>query len=160
MTNCTCGSERSFDDCCGPILAGTAPQTAVALLRSRYTAFAMANTDYLVATLTEDLRLSFDRIEAESTAADAQWKGLTIRTVTGGGVDDPSGSIEFVAKFSLRGEARIHHELSQFKRVDGRWLCAGGENNPKSPPVSVLKIGRNDPCSCGSGKKFKKCCGA
>ena len=31
--------------------------------------------------------------------------------------------------------------------------------NPQQPPVSQ-KVGRNDPCSCGSGKKFKKCCGA
>ncbi len=31
--------------------------------------------------------------------------------------------------------------------------------NPPQP-VMADKIGRNDPCSCGSGKKFKKCCGA
>ena len=29
----------------------------------------------------------------------------------------------------------------------------------KSDPVQVDKIGRNDPCTCGSGKKYKKCCG-
>lgn len=31
-----------------------------------------------------------------------------------------------------------------------------------NPPVrhEVRKIGRNEPCTCGSGKKFKKCCGA
>ena len=30
-----------------------------------------------------------------------------------------------------------------------------------NPPVrhKVIKIGRNEPCTCGSGKKFKKCCG-
>lgn len=30
----------------------------------------------------------------------------------------------------------------------------------KPDPVRVVKIGRNDPCPCGSGKKYKKCCGA
>ncbi len=160
MAHCTCGSGRNFDNCCGPILAGALPETAEALLRSRYTAFATANTDYLVETLTADIKDSFDRIEAESTAADAKWKSLQLRTVTGGGVGDDTGTIEFVAEFVLRGEKRIHHELSQFRREGGRWLCAGGQMNPKPPPVQAKKVGRNDPCSCGSGKKFKKCCGA
>ena len=31
---------------------------------------------------------------------------------------------------------------------------------PPNEPVRVSKIGRNDPCSCGSGKKYKRCCGA
>lgn len=30
--------------------------------------------------------------------------------------------------------------------------------NPR-PPTTAQKIGRNDPCPCGSGKKYKKCCG-
>ncbi|MDF4593115.1 SEC-C metal-binding domain-containing protein, partial [Vibrio parahaemolyticus] len=34
------------------------------------------------------------------------------------------------------------------------------EQDPRlNQPVSSLKVGRNDPCICGSGKKFKKCCG-
>lgn len=160
MTNCTCGSGRNFDDCCGPILAGTPAATAEALLRSRYTAFASGNTDYLVETLTSDIRGEFDQIEAESTAAEAKWQKLEIRSITGGGVNDETGVIEFVADFSLRGEQRIHHEVSQFRREGGRWLCAGGQMNPRPATVHVTKVGRNDPCSCGSGKKYKKCCGA
>jgi SEC-C motif domain protein len=160
MTPCTCGSIREFDDCCGPIIGGALPGTAEELLRSRYTAFALGNTDYLVDTLTPDIRDTFDQIEAESTAAGADWQSLEVRTVTGGGVDDETGSIEFVATFRLHGQNRIHHELSQFRREEGRWMCAGGQTNPKPPPVQVAKVGRNDPCPCGSGKKFKKCCGA
>lgn len=35
------------------------------------------------------------------------------------------------------------------------------KETPKTEPVKVAKEpGRNDPCPCGSGKKFKKCCGA
>lgn len=35
-----------------------------------------------------------------------------------------------------------------------------GEGKPKKPePIRVKKIGRNEPCPCGSGKKYKKCCG-
>ena len=31
--------------------------------------------------------------------------------------------------------------------------------NPPKPMVAEKKVGRNDPCPCGSGKKYKKCCG-
>jgi len=160
MTLCTCGSGQAFDACCGPIIEGAPPATAEALLRSRYTAFATGNTAYLIETLAPEMRDEFDQIEAESTAAGAEWQKLDVRTVIGGGVDDDTGTIEFVADFRLRGEPRIHHELSQFRREEGRWLCAGGQMNPKQPPRQVDKVGRNDPCPCGSGKKYKKCCGA
>ncbi|MBC8269714.1 MAG: SEC-C domain-containing protein [Rhodospirillaceae bacterium] len=160
MSTCICGTGKDFQDCCGPLIDGAAAATAEALLRSRYTAFAMGRTDYLVETLTPDLRDGFDLVEAESTAADARWQGLEVRSVTGGGPDDVTGEIEFVASFRLRDEPRVHHELSQFRREDGRWLCAGGQTNPKGAPRDVVKVGRNEPCPCGSGKKFKKCCGA
>jgi SEC-C motif domain protein len=160
MTLCICGTGKDFDACCGPLIEGAAATTAEALLRSRYTAFAMGKTDYLVDTLTPELRDSFDLVEAESTAAGAQWQGLEVRSVVAGGPDDETGEIEFVASFRLRDEARVHHELSQFRREDGRWLCAGGQTNPKGGPREVVKVGRNEPCPCGSGKKFKKCCGA
>ena len=88
------------------------------------------------------------------------WQGLEVRAVTDGGRDDETGSVEFVARFRLRGEQRAHHELASFRRERGRWVCAGGEMNPKGPPRQVAKVGRNDPCPCGSGKKYKKCCGA
>jgi SWIM/SEC-C metal-binding protein len=32
--------------------------------------------------------------------------------------------------------------------------------NPPEPARASKKVGRNDPCPCGSGKKFKRCCGA
>lgn len=35
-----------------------------------------------------------------------------------------------------------------------------GEETPQTPYVALVKAGRNDPCPCGSGKKYKKCCGA
>lgn len=43
---------------------------------------------------------------------------------------------------------------SLLRRLCGRSLKKEGVRSPKS------KIGRNDPCPCGSGKKYKKCCGA
>ena len=160
MKFCLCGTGRDFEKCCAPLIAGAAPETAEALLRARYTAFAMGNTDFLVNTLVPEMRESFDVIEAENIAADAQWQGLEIRTITGGAVEDDTGSIECVASFKLYDQQRVHHELAQFRREQGRWMCAGGQTNPKPPSAEVQKVGRNDPCPCGSGKKYKKCCGA
>ncbi|MHA1598614.1 MAG: YchJ family metal-binding protein, partial [Alphaproteobacteria bacterium] len=150
MTPCPCGSAKDVDDCCAPVIAGSrAALTAEDLLRARYCAFSQGNVGYLVATLAPELRAEYDQIEAESTARDADWQGLEIRTIKGGGKDDDSGEIEFVARFRLGDEPRIHHELSTFRRDDDGWLCSGGEVNPKGPPVETTKVGRNDPCPCG-----------
>ncbi|MEK9660196.1 MAG: YchJ family metal-binding protein [Alphaproteobacteria bacterium] len=53
----------------------------------------------------------------------------------------------------------MHHERSHFRRENGQWLYVDGEFNPKGQPLRVVKVGRNDPCPCGSGQKYKKCCG-
>jgi SEC-C motif-containing protein len=68
--------------------------------------------------------------------------------------------VEFIATFKEKGVVRHHHERSNFSRVDGEWFFVDGE--PVLPETRVNqspKIGRNDPCPCGSGKKYKKCCG-
>jgi SEC-C motif-containing protein len=129
-------------------------------MRSRYSAFVLGETAYLAETLSPELRAEFDQIEAEKTAKDTQWLGLEVRTVTGGGADDDHGTVEFVARFRINNQQRIHHELAEFTRETGRWVCSGGTMDPKAPPRRVVKAGRNDPCPCGSGKKYKKCCGA
>lgn len=160
MTLCPCGSGKELDTCCAPILAGAPAPTALALLRSRYTAFVQGNIGYLAETLAPDIRDDFDQVEAERVTGEAKWQGLEVRTVSGGGEDDETASIEFMARFSLHGQQRIQHERSTFGREGGRWVCTGGEVNPKDPPRQVVKVGRNEPCPCGSGKKYKKCCGA
>ena len=160
MTHCPCGSGRDLDDCCGPIIAGAPAPTAEALMRSRYAAFARGHIDYLADTLAPEARGDFDPIETGNTARDAVWQSLEVRAIADGGRDDETGSVEFVARFRLHGEPRVHHELAHFRRERGRWVFVGGDMNPKGPPRQVVKVGRNDPCPCGSGKKYKKCCGA
>lgn len=160
MTPCPCGSDKNLDDCCQPFIKGAPAPTAEALMRARYTAFALGEIDYLVDTLAPDIRGDFDPIEAGTTAGQAKWLGLELREVTDGGADDDSGTVEFVARFTLAGQTRVHHELAEFSRREGRWMCSGGTMDPKEPPRTVVKIGRNQPCPCGSGKKYKKCCGA
>ncbi len=41
-----------------------------------------------------------------------------------------------------------------------REMLSGANLEPENSPARTSKVGRNEPCSCGSGKKYKKCCGS
>jgi SEC-C motif-containing protein len=161
MTPCPCGSSRSFADCCGPLLGGERPAgTAEALLRSRYTAFTRNDIDYVERTTHPEGLEDFDRTAARKWAAGSEWLGLELIEVSGGGPDDDEGEIEFIAKFLQDGKEAAHHEVASFARHDGNWHFLDGRH----PGVRTFvreapKVGRNEPCPCGSGKKHKKCCG-
>jgi len=80
-----------------------------------------------------------------------------------GGVDDKTGIVEFVASYRDKesGTELKHHETSLFTRENQLWKFKEGHIHGGQPVKRLEpKIGRNDPCSCGSGKKYKKCCGA
>jgi SEC-C motif-containing protein len=156
---CPCTSGKSYTECCGPYLSGAAlPPTAEALMRSRYSAFATGQIDYLEESLMPGTRDDFDRAGAAEWSSSSEWTGLEVRHVEKGGVDDDAGIVEFVAQFRQQGTDRVHHETGRFARHEGRWYYVDGSMG--SRPRQVAKVGRNDPCPCGSGKKFKKCCGA
>ena len=160
MTDCPCGSNSAFDKCCGPIIDGAIAPTAEMLMRSRYTAFTLKNLDHIENTHASENRKKFNRSAAQSVINDSEWKGLEIREAIDGGIDDQIGTVEFVSHFVRGDENFTHHELSNFRKEDGKWVYVDGKMNPRSNPRLVEKIGRNDPCPCGSGKKYKKCCGA
>jgi len=161
MTNpetCPCQSGKAFADCCGPYLSGEkAAPTPEALMRSRYSAFATGNIDYLEESLLPGTRGDFDREAAAEWARSSEWTGLHIRSTTGGGEGDTKGDVEFVALFRQNGQDRVHHETGSFEKQDGRWYYVDGVSGTR--PRRVEKVGRNEPCPCGSGKKYKKCCG-
>ncbi|MGF1457452.1 MAG: YchJ family protein [Leptolyngbyaceae cyanobacterium] len=155
LTLCPCGSQRSLMRCCGPYLAGqTRALTAEALMRSRYTAYCQQNIDYLVATHHPTKRALSDRSALRQSMQNTTWLGLTILNVQQGQPADPTGVVEFVARFqnSSLGYSQIH-ERSQFKQQKGRWFYLDGEQLPAIEPQ------RNEPCWCGSGKKYKQCHG-
>lgn len=160
MTTCPCGSGQSYDTCCGPIIEGAPAQTAEALMRSRYTAYVRGAIDHIAATNAVSAADAFDPEQARQMSEELDWQGLEVVSVQDGGPDDSEGVVEFRLRFSRLGQDMMHHEASRFVREDGRWKFESGEMNPKQAPVRVDKVGRNDPCPCGSGKKFKKCCGA
>ena len=172
---CPCGTESKFENCCEPFLKGSkAPETAEKLMRSRYSAFVKGNIEYLTTTLASESRSDFDIAATRKWAEQAEWKGLKIMSVTNGAENDSKGTVEFVATYAIDGEALDHHEVSQFRKSDaGQWYFVDGDSHTHpegeghhhhhSKPQTVMregpKIGRNDPCHCGSGKKFKKCHG-
>jgi SEC-C motif-containing protein len=126
-------------------------------MRSRYTAFVLGKLDHIDRTQALGTCDDFDRAEAEQTVAEVEWLGLDVRNASENG---DTGSVEFSARFRCDGRELTQHEVSSFRRVDGRWLYEGRQVSAKHPPRQAVKIGRNDPCPCGSGKKHKKCCGA
>ncbi len=160
MAQCSCGSGSDFEDCCGPIIAGAPAPTPEALMRSRFTAYVRGDLDHIENSHASEVRDTFNLSVAESTASSVEWVSLTISDTTAGGDDDDTGTVEFSARFKKDGELQVHHERSNFRRENGRWVYVDGKMNPKGTPRRVEKVGRNDPCPCGSGRKYKKCCGA
>lgn len=162
MSECPCGSGRRLDDCCGRYLSGAeAPPTAAALMRARYTAHTRIELDFIERTHDPDSREDIDREATERWARRAEWLGLEILATEEGGPDDDLGAVEFVAHFRERGERRRHHEIARFRRgADGHWLYVDGEApEPETVRRGRPRVGRNAPCPCGSGRKYKKCCG-
>lgn len=160
MSVCSCGTGLEFTKCCGPILSGDqkAP-TAVSLMRARYSAYTKGNIDFIVDTTHPDHRADMDVEEITNWSKKSNWLGLEIVDAVDGEKEDSEGVVEFKAKFEISGQPLVHHERSDFTKVDGSWFFVDGQ--PIIDPIkrSSPKIGRNDPCSCGSGKKYKKCCG-
>lgn len=159
MELCPCGTGLAYAECCEPIIKGQRPaETAEALMRSRYSAYVKVETDYIFESTHPKHREGYDHIGTKEWAEKAEWHGLEIVSTRGGGESDTMGEVEFVARYSEKGQLKVHHELGEFKKEQDTWFFTDGKAIAQKPIISN-KIGRNDPCSCGSGQKYKKCCG-
>lgn len=142
---CPCQSGDSYSECCQPLHAGAPASSPEALMRSRFSAFALGNADYVKNSWhrsTRPANLSLDEGE--------RWMGLTVIEATQNG---DQGSVHFKAVSRDSEGFSVLEETSRFVQENGYWFYVDG-----IPHVFPLKPGRNDPCPCGSGKKFKKCC--
>ena len=119
---CPCCSGRLFSACCEPYLAKAAtPPTAQALMRSRYTAYALADEAYLKSTWYPDtLATNFNL----SQQAGAKWLGLKI--LRHENTDDHHAIVEFVTRYKIHGKVYRLHEVSSFERVAGYWYYVDG----------------------------------
>lgn len=157
-TLCFCGSQLPFVECCEPfILEKAFPPTAEKLMRSRYSAFAVADSSYLMSSAHPTLRKQQNEEDIKSWALENKWQKLEIISTKSGQPDDEKGEVEFKAYYlDSEGIMQIHHERSTFLKEDDLWLYHSGT----TPPKTVVKTqNRNDLCACGSGKKYKNCHG-
>ncbi|MBU0482914.1 MAG: SEC-C domain-containing protein [Proteobacteria bacterium] len=155
-TVCPCNSDLAFNQCCGPFISGEeeAP-TAEKLMRARYCAYVSRNQDYLLRTWHPASRPEeLDMGEFK----DVKWLGLEIVATEEGGENDQHGTVEFIARYLLKGQSSKIIEKSLFERQDGLWFYRDADVQQNAPVVNQEKIGRNEPCPCGSNKKYKKCC--
>ncbi|WP_226363816.1 YchJ family protein [Pseudonocardia abyssalis] len=116
MRTCPCGLPTPYDDCCGRYHRGAAVPTAEALMRSRFSAFAVGDAEYLRTSWDPETRPR--RVDVDP---DTRWTRLEVLDRTGGGLLESTGTVEF----------RAHHdggvvaEHSRFRRVGGRWVYVG-----------------------------------
>lgn len=154
---CPCHSGKQYVDCCQPLLLGSSVAgTAEALMRSRYSAYVARDTDYLHRSWHPTTRpTEIDPVDI------TDWQGLEIIRTEKGLEADTEGIVEFKATFFSQKKTFQLHEVSRFVKEDGHWFYVDGDIKSGAPRVETRgpKIGRNDPCPCGSKKKFKKCCG-
>lgn len=149
-----------FEVCCEPFIEGVVAPTAEALMRSRYTAITLGKLDHIENTCTPSAVVTLNRVDMERSLPGVEWLGLEILGTEGGQDNDDTGVVSFVFRFMNQGKSFTQREKANFVRVDGNWLYDGSVINPKSPPLRAQQTGRNDPCPCDSGRKYKKCCGA
>lgn len=159
MTHCPCGNETPYSNCCEPIISGKKPaETPEQLMRARYSAHVMVEIDFLIESIHPDHREGLGHKETKNWAENSEWYGLEIISTAGGGEKEKTGEVEFVVNFRDKQGRRSHHERAQFLRQRKKWFFTEG-TMVKAAPAIAEKIGRNDPCPCGSGSKYKKCCG-
>jgi SEC-C motif-containing protein len=155
MMLCPCGTGRSYQDCCEPFIAGKiTARTTEALMRSRYSAFARSKMAYILHTMRSP---AADHFKADAQQQDnIKWTGLeVIRTATQGN----KGWVEFKAHYTKHSMPHVLHELSEFHLRAGIWYYVDGQQPKPVATKAKSAIGRNESCPCGSGKKYKKCCG-
>lgn len=157
--SCYCSSGKDYKNCCEPFHKGVDyPDTPLKLMRSRFSAFATSNSEYLIKSSHPDLIEDVNEEDLKLWAEQNDWKSLEIIETTKDHNTGLRGEVEFKANYVDEiGRSRTHHERSIFYKVNNKWLYHSGDINPKKINVST-KTRRNDPCPCGSGLKYKKCC--
>ncbi|WP_019272247.1 YchJ family protein [Neisseria lactamica] len=146
---CPCGSDTDYTGCCRPLhLRHILPATAEMLMRARYSAYVLHLIDYIVATTVPAQQAFLNAAELMQWSIETEWLGLNVLSHKILGKDH--AQVGFEAYFRDRGNRAVHHELSAFVKIAEQWYFID-----PTVPLPAMK----QPCICGSGKKFKACCG-
>ncbi|STY29594.1 putative SEC-C motif domain protein [Legionella wadsworthii] len=156
MSLCPCGSQNTYELCCGLYLdKKQLPETPEQLMRSRYTAYTMGKIDYIKNTMKGKALIGFNELEAKQWAQTVRW--IHLKVIDSSMPHPEKGFVEFAARFSDQSKIQTIHEISEFQKENDRWFYVNGVHKSDLNPVKKLKVARNAPCPCGSGKKFKNC---
>ena len=159
------GAPLLYQDCCQPYhdgllnkeADGIKAETAKRLMRTRYSAFVLVKPNYVVKTTIPAQQNLLDIKAIENWAKETDWAGLEIVTHTPK-LGKRHAQVEFKAYFKTNENLQAHHELSAFVKVTDK-----NSNNARwyflDPTVS-MSVSQKQRCICGSGEKFKRCCGA
>lgn len=120
-TPCPCGVPQAYAHCCGVWHTGTPAPDAERLMRSRYCAYTLGLTDYLLATWHAGTRPADLDV---TTPPQPKWIGLDVKRFAAAG---DTAVVEFVARYRVGGRAQRLHETSRFVRDDGCWYYVDGE---------------------------------
>ncbi|MFK5938609.1 MAG: YchJ family metal-binding protein [Sulfurimonas sp.] len=143
---CICGNDKLFDACCGSIIDGKRKaDTPEELMRSRYSAYIKTDGRYLVLSAVKENQYEDDARLIEEFSQSVEWLKLDVLNA----VND---TVEFKAYYKDQEGIKVLHEKSNFVLENGLWKYKDGE-------LYNSKVERNESCPCGSGKKYKKCCG-
>ncbi|EKD27743.1 MAG: hypothetical protein ACD_79C00596G0002 [uncultured bacterium] len=160
MSNCPCGSEKEYTVCCEPLINGSRKAlTAKELMCARYSAFAKGEVDFIMQTIIPQKQKDYDKNQVKDWSLHSEWQKLEIVETEKGQENDSEGIVEFIAHYKTKKDEVKHHEIAFFKKEKDIWYFFDGKYPKQEQFIrNDPKIGRNDPCVCGSGKKYKKCC--
>ncbi len=162
MNKCVCGAASPYAACCEPYHKGAKVPTAEALVRARYSAFALQNYDFIVQTTHPMDRDEFDSSSIAQNMSNIIWHSLNITNCgqeIGSDGKQIFDTVTFTAAYEQAGKLYSLSEVSYFQRLDDTlYYFESISHRPESYKRTLPKVGRNDPCPCGSGKKHKKCC--
>ena len=169
-------SPVAYQNCCQPYhdafyndevdkVNGIKAETAERLMRTRYSAFVLVKPDYIVKTTVPAQQALLDVQSIESWAKETDWAGLEIVEHTPK-LGKRHAQVEFKAYFNVAGNAennlektrQAHHELSAFVKIKNK-TADKSERWYFLDPTVAMTISQKQPCICGSGEKFKRCCG-
>ena len=160
FSSCPCCSGQEFTNCCKTIITGDkVAQSPLELMRSRYTAHVCKDMAHIIKTMRSKALKLFDKEKTQEEWFDqCEWTKLEIIDAPDINKNSKDGIVEFKAYYNFQGAEHILHERSKFIKLGNQWYYVAGQN--KKPQIeNNNKVGRNDNCICGSGKKYKKCCG-
>ena len=150
MSNaCPCG-RGEYSSCCQPLhLGSTKAESAEQLMRSRYSAFAKHEIDYIQKTTALGQQAALDMPAIRDWSETNEWLKLEIVQVNEK-LNKNHALVEFKAYFHDGQQPQEHQEASHFVKINETWYFLD--------PTTDQKITMKQNCICGSDKKFKQCC--